>query len=91
MEKRIKNSSGDLLIRETDNCGIVEMLHLFNENKFGCVIGCWNVRKCDGEDIAEFSSIHNRIMNTDYDDNNKLLEALKYGQRLADLILLSNK
>ena len=90
MEKRIKNSSGDLLIRETDNCGIVEILHI-NVNEIGCVIGYWDIRKCDGEDIAEFQSVHNRIIETDYDDAGKLLEALKYGQKLADIILLSNK
>ena len=91
--KRWKNFSGDILVKESDasGIGIVEILHLYNKkNDAGCVIGCWKTRKCDGEIIAEFQSIHDRIMEVDYSDVN-LIEILKFGQKLADIIIEINK
>jgi len=87
LEKRFKNSSGDLLVRETQSCGIVEIMHLYDNNESGCVIGCWTVRKVDGEDMAEFASIHRRIAETKYDSSDILLDAIKIGQKFADLII----
>jgi len=43
--------------------------------------------KSDGEDVAEFSSIRKRIMETEYDNSDILLDALKVGQEIADLII----
>ncbi len=87
MEKRIKNKSGDILIRQTNDCGIVEIMHLCNNNISGCVIGYWKKRKCDGINIAEFISVNGRIMEIEYDNANILLEALKFGQKMADLLI----
>lgn len=90
-KKTIKNSSGNITIKATDNCGIVEIMHLYDKNISGCVIGYWQVRDVDGEPMAEFQSVHDRIMTTEYDSPSILLEALKYGQKLADLIVESKK
>jgi len=94
MEKRFKNNNKDILVRTSSldlGCGIVEMLHLWDGNNAGCVIGYWEKRKSEGEYIAEFHSVLSRIMETEYDNANILLEALKYGQKLADIILTSTK
>jgi len=94
LEKRIKNSSGDLLIRKSGKeggCGIVELLHLWSKNESGCVIGCWQEKKSDESYIAEFSSIDDRIITTEYDNSDMLLDALKFGQKLADLIIETNQ
>lgn len=90
IEKRIKNESGDILIRPTDNCGIVEIVQLYSENKSGCVIGYWEKRKCDDRFIAEFQSCQDRIMTTTYDNADILLQALIFGQKLADLLVEEN-
>lgn len=86
-EKRWKNSSGDIVVRETDNCGIVEIMHLYSENKSGCVIGYWEMRKCDDILIAEFKSCQSRFIETEYDKPEIVLEILKFGQKLANLII----
>lgn len=92
MEKKWKNESGDLVVRPTANCGIVEILHLWDkESESGCAIGYWEKRQSDGTCIAEFKSVHDRIMTTNFDEDYMLLEILKYGQRLADLIIDSDK
>lgn len=87
IRKRFKNKSGDIEVRQTDNCGIVEIMHYWKENKSGCVIGYWSIRNCDGDKIAEFQSVQSRIIETEYDDPTILLEALKFGQKLADILL----
>ena len=87
MEKRFKNTSGDILVRKSSErgCGTVEMLHLFQENKVGYVIGSWNVRKVDGEDFPEFTVVGKRFMEVSYSFDP--LEALKFGQKLAELLI----
>ena len=87
LEKRFKNSSGDIVVRETNTCGIVEMLYLYNKNKSGCVIGYWDAKKVDGEYSPEFCGVGDRITTTEFDDAEILLEALKTGQEFADLIV----
>jgi hypothetical protein len=90
MEKRFKNESGEILVRHAigaGRCGIVEMIHLYDKNESGCVIGAWKVQEGEGEPFAEFRSINDRIMNTKYDDPGILLSALKFGQKLADLLI----
>ena len=87
IKKRWSNSSGDIEVRETDNCGIVEIMHFWDKNESGCVIGCWKIIKSDGRNIAEFQSVGSRIMETNYDDPLILLEALKFGQKIADILV----
>lgn len=91
MEKRIKNQSGDLLIRKSLFCGIVEIVHLWDKpNNSGCLLGYWEKRICDGDEVAEFRSVNSRIVNTEYDSADILLQALMWGQQLADLIICSS-
>ena len=87
IQKKYKNSSGDILVRQTNTCGIVEMIHLFDKNQCGYVIGCWRIKKSDEENIAEFCSIGSRITETDYDNADILLKAMIFGQKLADLLV----
>jgi len=91
MKRQWDNKSGAILVRQSDKdhggCGIVEMLHLWSENRSGCVIGYWEVREVDGSPTAEFQSVHDRVMKTEYDTADLLLDALRFGQRLADLLI----
>ena len=90
-KKRFKNESGDLLVRSSreriGGCGVVEIIYLNNQNKSGYVIGYWESRNVNGSQMAEFRSVHDRIMTAEYDDARVLLEVLKFGQKLADLII----
>ena len=90
LEKRFKNSAGDILVRETDTCGIVEILYLHNKNESGYVIGYWDIKKEDGKYSAEFYGVGDRLATTKYDDAEILLEALRIGQKFADLIVELN-
>lgn len=85
IEKRWENEGGDILVRQTDNCGIVEIMHLYSENKSGCVIGYWEVRDVDGEPMAEFSAVHDRFANTKYSFD--IMEAVRWGEKLASLLV----
>ena len=89
MEKTYKNEGGNILIRNTEGmtgaCGMIEMLHLFDKNKSGCVIAYWEVRKSDGQDIAEFQSCMDRFATTKYSFD--IMEAVRFGQKMADLLL----
>jgi hypothetical protein len=89
MKKTIQNESGNILIRQSvqHGCGIVEMMHLFDNNESGCVIGYWEKVTVDGEYSAEFRSVHDRIMDTKYDSADILLNSLIFGQKLANLII----
>lgn len=91
MKKVIENSSGNILVRDSVNnvgaCGIVEALHLWHKDKSGCVIFAWKVRDADGNPRAEVYSIDDRMANTEYDNADVLLEALLFGQRLANLLI----
>ena len=93
LEKTFENEGGNILIRfcpknQVGSCGIVEMLHLYDKNKSGCVICAWEVRKIDGEDFPELKVIHNRLTKTQYSFD--ILEALKFGQKLAEDSLYYN-
>lgn len=94
LEKTFENEGGNILVRycpetQLGRCGIVEMLHLYDENKSGCAIGAWVVRDVDGIPFPEFQVIHDRLTSTKYSFD--ILEALRYGQRLAELCLESNE
>lgn len=90
-EQAFHNSSGDILVKlsagQAGACGIVEALHLWSENKSGCVIFAWKRRMADGSPIAEVYSIHGRMVDTVYDSPDVLLDALKFGQQLAESYL----
>ena len=94
IRKTYKNDSGDILIKASNSkwgCGIVEMLHLWDkETRGGCVIAFWKKTKSDGEYIAELTSVGSRLMDIEYDSGFDLISALKYGQKLADLIIESD-
>ena len=88
IEKRYKNKGGDILVRfcpetQIGRCGIVEMLHLYDKNESGCVIGAWVVRDVDGQPFPEFRIIHDRLTITKYSID--ILEAIKFGQKLAEV------
>ena len=90
MKKDLINGSGNIRVRHAEGvgrCGIVEMMHLDDKNESGCVIGYWKIRKIDGHPFPEFQSVHDRIMKTEYDDPQILLDALSFGQRLAELLI----
>lgn len=87
LEKTFENRGGNILVRfcpeaQVGKCGIVEMLHLYDKNKSGCVIGAWVVREIDGEPFPVFQVVHNRLTNTEYSFD--IMEALRYGQKLAE-------
>jgi hypothetical protein len=89
--KTFENESGNILVRDArgkiGSCGVVEMLHLFSENKSGCVIAAWKVRKVDGENFPEMYVIHDRLTATEYTCD--IMEALRYGQQLAEKAILN--
>jgi hypothetical protein len=87
LEKTFKNDSGDILVRFCPTgtlgaCGIVEMLHLYDENKSGCVVCAWKVRIIDGKTFPEMCVIHDRLTTVEYSFD--ILDALKFGQKLAE-------
>ena len=86
LEKRFRNSSGDILVRETDSCGIVEMMYM-DGGDTGYVIGYWEVVRSDGDYEGRFQVAGDRLMKIDYDDAEILLDALRIGQEFADLIV----
>lgn len=88
LEKTFINESGNILVRYATHkgrCGIVEMLHLYNNNESGCAICAWKVRKIDGTDFPEMYVIYNRLMITEFSFD--IMEALKFGQKLAEDII----
>ena len=87
LKKRWKNSSGDIEVRQTDNCGIVEIMHYWDKNKSGCVIACWRETEIDGKSTTQLESIYDRLMTTKYDNSDILLEALIFGQKLAEILI----
>jgi len=95
MKKTFRNSSGNILVRsssgELGSCGIVELLHLWDDNKSGCVIGAFVKRKADGVDIAEFHEVHDRLTSIEIDSDEIIMEAIRYGRKLAEVILISEE
>lgn len=91
MKKTFQNESGNILIRSSKDvkgaCGIVEMLHLHDKNSSGCVIASWYVNKSDINPVARFESCDDRFPNTKYSFD--IMEAVHYGQNLANLLLES--
>ena len=75
-------------ITQIGRCGIVEMLHLDDKNKCGCVICFWKVRKINGIDFPEMRVVGNGLTFTKYSFD--ILEALKCGLKLAEDILYYN-
>jgi hypothetical protein len=93
LEKRIKNSSGDILIRQYkqtedseyyEGMPIIEALNLYNKNKSGCVIVFWELRKCDGSWILEAHEIHDRLTETKFDEG-VLEEMFYFGRKLSNV------
>ena len=77
LEQRIKNSSGDILIRPYpqsegkeyyDGMPIIEALNLYDNNKCGCAIVFWELRKSDGRWIIEAREIGDRLTETKLDE-----------------------
>lgn len=89
MEKTFENIGGNILVRAAGegrgSCGIVEMLHLWNENESGCVIGAWKVRDVDSTPFPEFYVVHDRLTSTTYSFD--ILEAIRFGQKMAELLV----
>ncbi len=97
MKKTFENESGNLLVRAmegtliAEGSNIVEMLHLYDKNKIGCVVGFWVLRYVDHSYfLAEFNEVHDR-MTTSNIDSEVLMDALKFGRRLADLLIDVNQ
>lgn len=92
MEKTFINEGGNILVRDARGKvgagGVVEMLHLYDNNRAGCLIGAWKIRPVDGENRAEFCSVYNRFPTTKYSFD--IMEAVKWGQKLADMIVESD-
>ena len=93
MKKTFENEGGNILVRTTGGkvgaCGIVEMLHLYDKNESGCVIGAWKVRNIDSTPFPEFYVVHDRLTETEYSFD--ILEAIRYGQKLAEIELQGDK
>jgi hypothetical protein len=83
-DKIFKNKSGNLVVRENNGsigfCGEVEIMHMWNKNKSGCVIGYWDF----DDEGSEFHSVGNRIIETVYDNPKLLLTVLQYGMMVAE-------
>lgn len=90
LQRTFENEGGNILVRfspksQIGRCGVVEMLHLYDKNESGCVICSWEIRKVDGEYLPELKVVHDRLTSTKYSFD--VLEALKYGQKLAEDII----
>lgn len=83
LEKTWKDPSGDITVRATDNCGIVEIVKWNNNDRSCYVIGYWDEK-------AELKSVQDRLPNGTYSSTESLLDILRFGQKLADLILEIN-
>ena len=57
-------------------------MYLYDNNESGCVICAWEVRDVDGSPFPEMKVIHDRLTSTKYSFD--ILEALKFGQKLAE-------
>lgn len=76
MKKVFENSSGNVVVRTTNSCGIVEILHN------GCVLAYWKTV----DDGVELKFVGDRLINADLDDWSTTREMLIYGQKLAELV-----
>lgn len=88
LEKTFENKGGNILVRHATHngrCGIVEMLYLYDNNVSGCAICAWKVRKIEGNDFPEMYVIYDRLTTTEFYFD--IMEALKFGQKLAEDIL----
>jgi hypothetical protein len=92
LQRTFVNDGGNILVRDArgkpGRCGIVEMLHLYDKNKSGCVVAAWEVRDIDGTPFPELRVIHDRLTATKYSFD--IMEALRYGQELAELLVNSD-
>lgn len=93
VKKTFINSSGNIEVRssigDVDACGIVEILHLWNKNKSGCVIAAYTIGSSDGHDTAVLVEIHGRLSSTKFDSDEIIMNAIRYGRKLADLLIES--
>lgn len=95
LERRIKNLSGDILIRPYspsegaeyyDGMPIIEALNLYDNNKSGCAVVFWELRKCDDSWIIEAHEIHDRLTTTKYDEG-VLEEMFYWGRKMSDIVI----
>lgn len=95
LEKRIKNISGDILIRPYsfnegkeyyDGMPIIEALNLYDNNKAGCAVVFWELRKCDSSWIIEAHEIDDRLTSIKYDEG-VLEEMFYWGRKMSDIII----
>lgn len=95
MKKIFENSSGNILVKDSYKdlgaCGVVEILHLYDNNQSGCVIGAFVERKVDGMNIAEFHEVLDRLTSTPIDSSEIIMEAIRYGRKLSEVILISDE
>lgn len=88
-EKIFSNESGDIKVVMCEGTNrkhaLVEMLHLWHENNSGGVICFWVE---DSEGVPEIQVVADRLTSTKYSFD--ILEALRYGQLLAEVILSSD-
>ena len=61
------------------------MIHMWDENKAGCVIACWRRSHEKNDDYVQFESIGDRFAKTKYSFD--IIEAVRYGQKLAELLI----
>lgn len=87
IHKIFENKGGNIKVYDSrDNvgsCGVVTML-----NVKGYVIGAWKLSNIDGEDFPEFYVIHDRLTKEEFSFD--IMEAIKYGQQLAELLIRSD-
>lgn len=94
-EKTIENSSGNILVRFCphnegkeyyEGMPIVEALNLYDDNKAGCAVVFWELRKCDGSWIIEAKEIHDRLTSTKFDEG--VIEQMFYwGRKISDVFM----
>lgn len=91
MTKTFENEGGNIRVLECEGINrksaLVEMMYLYDNNRAGCVICFWIPGK-DGMD-PEIRVVADRLTSTKYSFD--IMEALKYGQDLAELIAKSDK
>lgn len=86
VEKIFQNDSGDVIVKTIDknnyDIGVVQMV------SNGCLICKWEVRKVDGEYFPEIKVVHDRLTKQEFSFN--ILEALRFGQKLAEDVIFYN-
>ena len=82
----MQKTFSDIIVRQStpkSGCGIVEMI-------FSCCVICyWEVRQVDGGPFPELRVVHDRLVSVKGLWDQPLEAALRYGQKLADVIVES--